>query len=139
MPFNFAFRRFGPQRPALVGRGVFNFTVSHAAFVIRGKVLGDGQSLGRDKQQAMAIFVDVHVIARTDPRAVLDLFSLVRVVAAGTQRPPQRVKVMRKSQLHALGHALVGMRGRAGVLAIVGHQFVNALKTIRAGVDCRHD
>src|SRR5262252_4374013 len=70
------------QRPAFVGSGVGNQPVGLTPFVVLGQVLGDRESLFVHKQEAVAILVDLHIVARTDPGTVLDLFGFVGIKAA---------------------------------------------------------
>src|SRR5262249_61772934 len=96
-PLFFARLCLGAQRPPFVWSGVGNQPVGLAPFVVLGKVLGNREPFFVHKQEAVAILVDLHVVARTDPSTVLDLFGLVRIKAARAQRFAQRLIVNRKS------------------------------------------
>jgi hypothetical protein len=53
------------------------------------EVLSDRFSFVRDKREAMAIFVNLHVIANANPSPVRGLFDTVRIEATRTKRPTQ--------------------------------------------------
>src|SRR5262249_48909012 len=118
------------QRPALVGCRVLDHAVHLSALVVGGQVLGDRQTLRRDEQQTVAVLVDLHVVAGTDPGAVLILGLLAGVEAPGPQRPPQGVAVHRQSFDHRFGDLGVWMRRRPRFLAVTGHELLHPLDAL---------
>ena len=65
------------RRPLLVW--VWHQSVRHAADMIFGQVFRDRLPFAVHKQQAVTVFVNLHIIAGTDPGAVLNLFDRVRI------------------------------------------------------------
>ena len=71
-----AFLGLVAQGATLVRRGIFHQAVDLASFVVFGEMFGDRQTCLIHEQQSMAVFVDLHVVAGADPRAMLDLLFL---------------------------------------------------------------
>ncbi len=87
------FLPFVPQWAAFVWRGVLNQSVYLPPFVSLRQVLGYWQAFLVHEQQAVAIFVNLHVVAGTNPCPVRDFFFFVWIEATGAQRPPQIIDV----------------------------------------------
>jgi len=105
--------RHVPQRAPFLRNRVFDQAVGFAAFMVFGQILRDGKTFRVYEQQAVAIFVDLHVITGADPRAMFDLFLLVRIKAAGTQRFAEGVHVVCQPEHNRLSDFLVRMSKRA--------------------------
>ena len=116
--FDFAFLGLVAEGATLVGGGVFDFAVDGAAFVVLGEIFCDGQTALSYEEQSMAVFVDLHIVARADPRSMLDLFFLAGVEAAGAERPADVIDVLGQAQDHRLGDPLFRVGERAGFLAV---------------------
>ena len=56
--------------------------------MILRQVLSDRLAVAVDQQKAVTVLVNLRVIARTDPRSVLNFFARVRIEAARAQRFP---------------------------------------------------
>jgi hypothetical protein len=63
-----------------------------AANMIFRQVLRDGLAFAVYEQQAMAVLVNLHFIAGTDPRTMLDLFGCVRIETTRAQRPSKHIE-----------------------------------------------
>ena len=102
----------------LVGGRVFDFAVDGASFVVFGEIFCDGQTALSYEEQSMAVFVNLHIVAGADPRAVLDLLFLARVEAAGAERPADVIDILGEAKDHGFGDPLFRVRERAGFLAV---------------------
>src|SRR5947207_1764695 len=89
-----------PQSAAFIRGWILNQPVSRSPFMIGWQILGNRKSLLVHEEQAVAIFVDLHVIAGADPGAVLDFFFLAGIEPAGTKRLAQGVDVVGQPQYH---------------------------------------
>ena len=49
------------------------------------------------KQQAVTVFVNLHVIAGADPGAVSNLFARIRIKTARAQGPPKHIEITREA------------------------------------------
>ena len=66
--------RAWPRARGGVGRGlclggVGNHSVDFSAFVTFGEIFGDRHAIFADEEEAVAVFVDLHFVAGTDPAA----------------------------------------------------------------------
>src|SRR5215472_7362345 len=134
----FARRCLAAQRPAFVWSGVGNQPVGLAPFVILWKVLGNRKPFFVHKQEAVAIFVDLHIVACADPGTVLDLFGFVRIKAARAQRFAQRLIVNRQSLDDGFSYFVVGMGRGAGLFAVFLNKLAHALDSFRVGLRAAH-
>src|SRR5262249_41964386 len=126
------------QRPAFVWSGVGNQPVGLAPFVILWKVLGNRKPFFVHKQEAVAIFVDLHIFACADRGRVFDLFVFVRKKAAGAQSFPQLLIVNRQSLNDGFSYFVVGMGRGAGLFAVFLNKLAHALESFRAGFLAAH-
>src|SRR5207249_7477608 len=85
---------------ALGGRRILDDPVRVPALVVLGEVLGDGEALRRDEQQAVAVLPFLHLVARADPAAQLGLRLRIRIEVARAQRPPEDRKSTRLNSSH---------------------------------------
>src|SRR5262249_33992907 len=119
--------RLVAQRPAFVRRRVGYQAVGFAPLVVFGQVLGDGKAFAVHEQQAVAVFVDLHVITGADPSAMLDFFVLVRIKAARAERFAQSFMVAGQAQDNHLGHLMIGVGSGSGLFAVFLHEFAHFL------------
>jgi hypothetical protein len=94
------------------------------------QVLGNRESLFVHKEQAVAIFVDLHVIAGADPGAVLNFFFLARVEPARTERFAQGVDIVGQAQYHGLRDLWIRMGRSAGFRTVLLNEFSDPLNAL---------
>jgi hypothetical protein len=63
----------GAQRPSELGRWIGHQTVCCSAFVVFWQILSDWVPILRHEKETMTILIDLHVVACTNPRAMLKL------------------------------------------------------------------
>ena len=63
--------RLVPQSPPFLRVGILYHTINLAPFMIVWQILRNREAFGVHKQQTMAVFVDLHLIAGTDPATQL--------------------------------------------------------------------
>src|SRR5215471_8860201 len=85
------------------------------------------------EQQAMAVLVDLHVIACTDPGAVLGLFGRVRIETAWAERPPKQIEVSSQALYHCISDCGIRMGGGSNFPGVDSDEFFNPLDAIRCG------
>jgi hypothetical protein len=61
--------------------------------MIRRQVLSNRLSFTIHKEETVAVFVDLHVVAGTNPSAVFGLCDAIGVESAGAQRATQLVEI----------------------------------------------
>lgn len=113
--------RLMPQRSAFLRGRIGDEAVTLTAFVIVRQILRDGHAVLADKQEAMAVFVDLHLVARTHPAPQLGLSLLVRIKVAWTQGFAQFIDVSRQAEYHRIGDGWIRVHGRAALLGKALH------------------
>jgi hypothetical protein len=73
----------GTQRPSKLRRRIGHQTVCCSAFVVFWQILSDWLPILRHEEETMTILIDLHVIARTNPRAMLDFLLRMGIEPAG--------------------------------------------------------
>src|SRR5262249_43122649 len=106
---------------APVGRRVLDDAIGLSAVVVLRQVLGDRQSLRRDEQQTVTVFVLFHLVAGTDPAAavLVQLRLLVGIEVARAQRFAQHVEVQGEALDHRLADLGLRVRRRPRLGAIL--------------------
>ena len=98
------------HRAALVGMLVAHDPIGVPPLVPLGQVLGDGQPVGSDEEQAVAVLVLLHLVAGADPAALLGLGGRIRIEVARAERLADLFDVAGEARHHGLGHGPVGMQ-----------------------------
>ena len=121
-----------PERSAFLWRRIGDESVTLTAFVILGQIFRDGHAVLADKQQAMAIFVDLHFVAGTHPAPQLGFSLFVGIKIAWTQGFAQFVDMSGQAEYHRIGGGRIRMHGRAALLGKALHilpHFIEAFLT----------
>src|SRR5713226_4861132 len=107
------------QRPSLAGNGVRHDAVRLTPLVVFGQVLGDGQTLGRDEEQAVAVLVLLHLVAGAYPAPLLSLGRRIRIEVTGAERLADLLDVPGEPRHDRLGDGPVGVERRARLLGVL--------------------
>src|SRR5215831_16441517 len=78
--------RFVSQSTPLLRVGIFHQAINLPPFMIVWQILCNREAFGIYKQEAMAVFINLHLVAGTDPAAQLGFRGLVRIKITGTER-----------------------------------------------------
>jgi hypothetical protein len=111
-------------------RRIGDDAVNLAPFVAFGKVFGDRHPVFSDKEQAVAVFVDLHFVAGADPAPQLGFGLFVLVEIAGAQRLAEFIDMHGQTFDDRLGHGGVGMHSGPALLGETFHELYNFLKTL---------
>src|SRR2546428_1452399 len=102
------------DRATLAGLGILHHAVGLPALVVLGQVLGDWHALLGDEEQAVAVLVLLHLLARADPAPLLGLCLGVRIEVAGAERTTDFFDMPGQALHDGFGHGHVGVERRAG-------------------------
>jgi len=94
----------------------------------------DGQTLLINEEQSMAVFVDLHIVTRADPGAVLDLFFFAGVEATGTERAADFIDVLGQTQNYGFCDTFFRVQKRAGFFAVTFDEQAHPLDGFFAGL-----
>ena len=100
------------------------------AFVIFGQVFGDGKTFLIAEEQSMAVFPALHFLAGTDPGRFFDLFRLVLVEVAGTERSAELVDVFGETDHEELGDVFLGMEVGTALLSEVAGELPHLVEIL---------
>ena len=109
------------ERPAFFRRRIRDDAVTLTAFMIFRQVLGNRHAVLPDEEQAMAIFIDLHLVAGAHPASQLGFGLLVRIKVARAEGFAQFVHVGGKAQHDRISDGLIRVHGRAAFLGEAFH------------------
>ena len=121
-----------PESPAFIRSLIRDDAVTVTALVIFRQVLSDGHAVLADKQQAMAIFVNLHFVASADPTPLFGFSLFIGIKVARTQGFAEFVDMSGQAENHRVGDGGVGVHGRAALLGKTLHILPHFVETCLA-------
>src|SRR5579884_4298642 len=118
------------KRTTFVRRRIGDQTVDLSAFVVLREILGDRHAVLPHEQEAVAILVDLHLVAGADPSPQLGLRLLVLVKITWAERFSQFIHVRGQALDDRLGHGGIGMKRRSALFRDPPHELPYLLYTL---------
>lgn len=125
LPLDLAVDSFCTQRSSLVRGRVQNEAVRGAAWMVRGQILRDRLAVAIHEEQAMAVFVDLHVITGADPGPVPDLFLHTWIETARTEGATESIEISGEPLYYRVWNLTIRVVGSARLLCIDLDEFLN--------------